>query len=404
MRTKKTKAVSKSRLAPKQVEGGRTHSNNPGILNYFDVQKVTKPVAESAVANTGEAPKRSNTRSKVQEHDLPQHKCHQKENVVEQGHRGAPKVVGKVVRDSGQDTKGRQSKINRVESMIMVEEYGQCSSQDIILGNMDNIDSIGGKVVWTASPGEGFLSTELDRKRLSLESISPSPRSDRSRRIEPVILPDVSEEGDVFDALSTALKYTVPNERRSSLLSTPRTDIKGTLGALKQCCDDLESNPSPTPVVGLKNKRRRSRSSMKVCETSPRPGRILHSYSKEINSTTTKLEEGPTIKIKVEDGEAAKPNAAKVCWGEESDEDDEALLQLMESIDKKTQPEAIHIATDGVSQEKQVPAHLACRWSVLSCGSDAQGPVLTLHRYDGRRIFVHLYSPWSNCDYRPVIQ
>ena len=168
---KKTTTTRPSRLGGQSVP---IVQESAGILNYFDISKNKKASEKKEdvimvlddsdeptlgkTDTTGEHLEGKNVEARVQNH---------KENI-----------------NDAENKRSKRVQYEHHENMLLVEEYGQCCSQDILLGNA------GGKVVWNASTRSGFLSTEK-KKRFST---SPSPRGERDsagrrKKIEPVILP-----------------------------------------------------------------------------------------------------------------------------------------------------------------------------------------------------------------------
>lgn len=362
---------------------------------------------------------------------------------------------------------GRRPKRNAKDSthveLILEEEYGLCSSQDILLGNTDGIgsmDGLGGRVVWTASPGKGMLSTEDPFDAGNPErfpgavpgngedAFMAKGRNSKERmdKIEPVVLrvgeEAVENEPDVFDALSTALNNTVPTGKRRESLgahATPQAviDIKGTLGALKQCCDDLQFKESPESSTKKRRLRRRStRSGSGRSADAGRPsggnGGIGDTVGNETARGASERVCGGAAQTRgnVADSEAsvqrvcqdvARPLAAAAAarttdnvqmktlkWGDTDSEDgsiDDGLDLLLDGLDRMTQSAAafpaIQTAENGdCISDRDIPAHLLARHVILSCGSDGRWPVLVLRRGDGRVVHAHLQSPWDG-DYRP---
>ena len=504
----------KSRLGPGKVEP--TISNGQGILQFFDSKKKVS-VHEAGAggvspAVTGRAGAIDGGTSDAIAGGTVSHP--QKENIaLEEGHERAQALMASdVVREkqvavqaktghhvrkgnveeskAGVDAKGalRRLKRNTKDSthveLILEEEYGVCSSQDILLGNTDgvgNMDALGGRVVWTASPGKGVLSTEdaFDPGNSQhCHGASPGSTEDASRakgrhsrqrmgKIEPVLLCGVVEgvegEPDVFDALSTALNNTVPTGKRRESLGahgTPQAaiDVKGTLGALKQCCNDLQFKESPESSRKKKRVRRRStKSGAGRSADGGDCGRVSKGVVVVNGAQTSEIIEsrrdvskrvaGGAARLcgEVANGEAHVPpgrteadlglegrvvhevgtaSAAETTetnpenvqtvktlrWGDTDSEEehiDDGLDLLLDGLDRMTQSVATFstmemVGNVGVDSFKHgVPAHLLARHVIISCGSDGRWPVVVLRRGDGRVVHAHLQSPWDSGNYRP---
>lgn len=365
---------------------------------------------------------------------------------------------------------GRNANDSTHVELILEEEYGICSSQDILLGNTGGIgcvDALGGRVVWTASPGKGVLSTEdlLDHgnpgqcpgasQGNAEDAFQAKGRSSNERmdKIEPVVLSiggeGLENEPDVFDVLSTALNNTVAmGKRRESMGAhgTPKAgmDVKGTLGALKQCCNDLQFKESPESSRKKRRIRRSTRSSagrsndggdggvrgdvgrvsgttgdnrgsengkdasVRVCGGATQPdgnGARGEAPMRQVCQNVAP-EPGTATRIKTEDVQMMKT----LEWGDtdsEEDQIDDGLDLLLDGLDRMTQSAAtfstIQTGENGGDRLKNndIPAHLLARHVILSCGSDGRWPVLVLRRGDGRVVHAHLQSPWDTGDYRP---
>jgi DNA replication ATP-dependent helicase Dna2 len=451
----------KSRLG---LKSDATVGNGQGILQFFD----KKPVHRPAATETGTALVTGSACAPV----LQNRDEHQKENLAVQQQRVQKLAAGEEVDEKrvmhargerlgskpGSGFKHLSKKSTLHMEMILAEEYGNCSSQDILLGNTDalgNVDGLAGKVVWTASPGKGILSTEDPEKDMSQYHQKGRSMGNKQRikaeKIEPVMLPAENNTGselepDVFDALSTALNNT-DSARRESLgfLGTPLAgvDVKGTLGALKQCCDDMQlESPESTKTKRTKRARR----------TIVRRGVVDCGYKHEIVKDAEYLVQvcephtdrgpergiqgGPLVDAKVEGtvtvarvevgavnhdikadpsgenhmavGEVISKNTTTLKWGDtDSDEDNDGLEWLLTGLDKL----ADSVATSSTLKREDATAkqpnhigpelHLTNRYLVTSCGSDGRWPVIGLRRRDGRVLHVHMQSPWDIGDYRP---
>ena len=484
MPPKKKAAPAKSRLGPKADAG------QGGIKAFFDVRGGGDQ-SKGQQAVPGPLPK---PKLLVSTRTDPQNA--QKENVIDiiQQQRAqkivASKEAAKIravhARDSVNvaaavpahrvQTRNATRKNSSHMELILAEEYGQCSSQDILLGNIET-GVLDGRVMWTASPGKGVLSTENPLQRISLSPVKGADngreererggrderrqgRRQRMEMIEPVVLPIELEmehrgnEPDVFDALSTALNSTAQKRRESfggTGSGTPRAgmDIKGTLGALKQCCDDLKFRDSPESSKKKRSKRvRRShgggrgggerdsggavgadREGMKICEkrdpeTTMKVAPVHETGSNVEDKSNVEEEKAKVVvgaclvgemtsdvaKTTTEVTSVTINDASPLKWGDtESDDDeggiDEGLDRLLAGLDKMTQSVANHSSLSA----KDVPdattaklaAHLLNRYVIISCGSDGQWPVLVLRRGDGRIVHAHLQPPWDSGDYRP---
>ena len=241
MPPKKKAAPAKSRLGPKPDAGQPPQQG--GIKAFFDVRSGNQAgnQAVSAPPPKAVAPPRADQRKEkenvtvtVQQHRAQKlvaskeaaklRAVHARESANAAATTSAPRV----------QTRNATARKNasHLES-ILAEEYGQCSSQDILLGNLEADVMLDGRVMWTASPGKGVLSTENQFLRASLspgkgdggERGGGDGRDQRRRRqrveaIEPLGLPienamEHGHEPDVFDALSTALNCAIDTRRES---------------------------------------------------------------------------------------------------------------------------------------------------------------------------------------------
>lgn len=350
---KKTTTTRPSRLGGQSVP---IVQESAGILNYFDISKNKKASEKKEdvimvlddsdeptlgkTDTTGEHLEGKNVEARVQNH---------KENI-----------------NDAENKRSKRVQSEHHENMLLVEEYGQCCSQDILLGNA------GGKVVWNASPRSGFLSTEK-KKRFST---SPSPRGEsagRRKKIEPVILPQESMGDDVdgvLDALSVALANSKRQRRESTdgLVATPKGSVA--LGALRQCCSALQSKLSNS-CKKIKNASRRS-------------------------SLSCDVEKTKEIKVEPEEkciGKSAQGDV--ICWDDSDDDVD--LSNVLVALDNAASEKEA-----GMHDEKNPSCPLvrcdSC--TVISCSTDSAGVVVVLRKQDGSRIHAHLTSPWDIGDYR----
>ena len=354
---KKTTTTRPSRLGG---QTGPTVQESAGILNYFDINKSTKALekkedvimlledSDEQTLGQAEAPGEhlggKTDQPKVQHH---------KENMK-----------------SAENKNIERAQSEHHENMLLVEEYGQCCSQDILLGNA------GGKVVWNASPRSGFLSTEK-KKRFST---SPSPRGDkdsagRRKKIEPVILPQEGMGDDVdgvLDALSVALANSKRQRRESidGVIATPKGSVA--LGALRQCCSALQSKLSSSCKKATHTSRRSS----------------LHCDTEKKKTSEVESEEKREAKSAQED---------VICW-DDSDVDDVDLSNLLGALDNTVSEKD---ADKSDMKSRLCPLVKCDSCTVLSCAPDSAGVVLVLRKSNGSHIYAHLTSPWDNGDYRP---
>lgn len=358
---KKTTTTRPSRL------GGQTApvaQESVGILNYFDLHKNSKALE-----------KKEEVIMVLDETDEPTLAQADTPGV----HLGADAEESRVQHHKENINHAENRRTKRVQSenhenMLLSEEYGQCCSQDILLGNA------GGKVVWNASPRSGFLSTEK-KKRFST---SPSPRGDkgpagRRKKIEPVILPQGGQSDDVdgvLDALSVALANSKRQCRESTdgVLGTPKGSVA--LGALRQCCSALQSKLSSNKK--LRNGSRRS----------------------SLSCDAEKVTDEKPVDIKVEDDLKCAEHVGRedvICWDDDSDVDDADLSNVLVALDNA----AFEKEESKPPTKSHSPPLICCdSCNVVTSSPDSTCLVLVLRKQDGSLVHAHLTSPWDNGDYR----
>lgn len=341
-----------------------TAQESAGILDYFDFRKISKTIERKEGEIVDDSDDRIRPETDAPGSDLGHaierlESQHHKENIIAT----RMKTDQRICPESH-------------ENMLLVEEYGQCCSQDILLGN------VGGKVVWNASPRSGFLSTEKKQRF----STSPSPRGNkgaggRRKKIEPVIFPQECLGDDVdgvFDALSVALAHNKKQRRESSDGSAGAPKVSVALGALRQCCSALQSKLSSSCKKKKANKPRRS---SLCCNTEK---------SMEQNKKNGQIEDEVKCDERLE-GEVG------VSWDDDSDVDDADLSNVLVALENT-------VSTNGdnkpAAESYTCPLICCISCTVVTCAPDSTGLVLDLMERDGSLIHAHLLSPWDNGDYR----
>lgn len=361
---KKTTATRPSRLGG---QTGHIPQDSIGILNYFDIHKdkIDEQSAEDAVVLLDESLEQQTRAQPITPGVHPAVKSGHGEHLLKENNQYAHnKRVERVCAENH-------------ENMLLVEEYGQCCSQDILLGN------VGGKVVWNASPRSGFLSTE--KKRFST-SPSPGERKDdiRRRKIEPVVLPQECMGDDVdgvLNALSTALANNKQQEGLDASASSPKGSVA--LGALRQCCSALQSKLS-----GSSSKKKKNGTSLRSSLTVVEEKAITNTIDVE-------------IKVKNEHVCCEKKSTEKtekqgyIGWGDDSDVDDEDLSNMLVALDNAASGKGREVPS---KEENTLIRCVQCE--VVSCHPDSGGLALVLRKRYGSLIYAHLLSPWDNGDYR----